>query len=348
MQVRVGGYYLGAIGSWGDLKWSSRWGGGSFEASWSMDLPVGFQHPAITRGQLVVVEDSGWPVWRGLLNEPDRSEWSFVAAGLHREADYYGALDGSGNSTSTPDTAIDAAIARGLPWTRTASISSSAFTSATDNINTLTDLLDAYAEQQGQRWFVDADGVVGMAADTTTPVWHLTPGSADLGVADDDYASHIFLRYLRSSDFTYQTATASDSAAAAAWGHREFLADATSLGGITTTKANNLAAGILSQGKARLGWTNGIEATAFELLNAGGVKADLTAVSAGQMVRIHGLGDDVRDLSGRQFIDVVASEVTYTDGEPTIQLSPQGLAPRTLASVTERQVSAATQSGYKA
>lgn len=337
-QLRVGGVWLKNIGPWSDLAYMHRWPGGPYEASWSMTLPQGFRHPALQRGQLVEVMDGMGRVWSGLLSDPDPGESTFKATGLCREAEQYLCFDAAGNTTSVPDVAVDQAITRGLPWVRRMSLGATAFTATTDPLNFVSALLDSRADELGQRWRVDPDGEVRMLPDPTVPAWHMTPGSVDLGLSSDEYASHIFLRY-RGPTGAYATAATSDDVAAAQFGHREFAGDATGLGRITAGKAASLAAGVLAKGKARLGWTSGIEATPVELTTAGGVPADLSLVVAGDLIRIHGLFDE--QASARAFVDVVVAESQYTDSDQSISLTPQGMTERTLADVLEASLTKA-------
>lgn len=343
-QVRVGGHWLNSIGPWGELEWSTRWPVGCLEASWRMDLPQGFQHPALRAGQLVEILDGPLVIWSGVLAQPDRSEWSFTATGLGREASGYLALDGAGNTTTNLDAAVDAAIARGLPWIRRTSLAPVNANSdlTTESVNNLEQILDQIADNLGQRWAVHADHEVTMSADPTEPTWHLTPGAVALGVSDDEYASTVFVRYSPAAG-TYETVSATDPNAQG--GHREYPADVTGMGTISTSKANNIALGILAKGKARLGWTNAIEATPFTLTTPGGTPADLSLVQARDVLRVHDVDD--ADLNGHTFIDIVAEEASYVDGEATIQLSPQGLVPRTLAAVQEDVMRRASKTGFR-
>lgn len=343
-QVRVGGYWLNDVGPWGELEYMTRWPGGDFEATWKMDLPAGFQHPALRAGRAVEIMDGPLRIWQGRLSQPDRAEWTFTATGLCREASGFLALDGDGNTTTNVDVAVDAAIARGLPWRRPASLSPVTATSdlTTEGVNTLEQLLDQITDNLGQRWMVDPDGTVSMSLDPTEPTWHLTPGSVSLGLADDEYASTVFVRYSPAAG-TFETTSATDPNPQG--GYREYPADVTGMGTISATKAANIALGILAKGKARLGWTGAIEATPYTLTTPGGTPADLSAVRARDVVRVHDV-DDV-DLNGVTFIDIVVSEAHYVDGDSTIQLSPQGLVPRTFEAIQEEVMRRATKDGFR-
>jgi len=311
-----------------------------------MNLPSTFAHPALRRGQLVEVFAGPSHVWMGTLAQPDintdddgRPTWSFTADGLSRTAtgqNAYLALDGSGNTTSTPDTAIDAAIARGLKWSRPSSLSATGFTPSagsgdqTDSFNRLGDLLSAWSQSVSLRWGVDENGNVYAAADPTTPTWHMVPGSGRFGLADDEYASDIYVRYFTSAG-TYATVHVNDPVAAANYGVQEYPLDATGFGVLSSTQATGLGNGALAAGKARLGWTNSLSPTRWQLLTPGGTPAPLWMVEAQQMVRLHG----VMNEQGQPlpYVDFVIGAADYSSAEDTLTISPVGLAARDLTSV---------------
>lgn len=338
-QVKVAGVWLDTIATVADLQTSTTWPGGCAEASWAMDLGPDNTPPALARGALVEIMDGLTRTWVGLLSEPDRGDgWTLNARGLASEAVSYLCIDSNGNPTSIPDTAIDRAILRGLPWTRPASVSNVRFSVAdtTTNLNRLDLLLNAYAESVGKQWAVFADGAVQVAANPTVPTWVLSPGAGVMGVADDDYVSVIYARYV--------TAVAGTPPAPSAWattvvadpnavGRRERALDLTPLGVMTQSRATSLAQARLDQGKARRGWTNGLEAAATDLWTLGGIPARLCRVKAGDMLRIHGVLDAQGNLDVGVSIDVVLGEVKYTDGADTITLNPVGLVDRDLESV---------------
>lgn len=339
LQLRVGGEWLIADRhAWGDLTYSSSWPGGCKEASWSSSTTYAARHPSLVRGALVEIVYGGLVLWAGDLQEPlwEGDEARFTAAGLCRRGERYVAFDSSLNTTDRADTAITEANGRGtgLGWTVDASIPTTALgTGATDAVNTVTALLDAHAESLGQRWAVRADGVVYMAADPTTPAYFLTPGAADLGIADDNYASHVILRHRTTSGEPYRSAIYPDLADPATayelkYGHSEFTRDVTDLGPMADADADALAQAVYEQSKARPGWTNGLEVTANELLTAGGALADLAIVAAegaGKLLRLNGVPDEV---ALTPYTDVVIGEASWQVGSETVNLSPVGLVSR--------------------
>lgn len=339
IQLRVGGEWLVTDRhAWGDLTFSSSWPGGCKEASWSASTTYEARHPALVRGALVEVMYGGYRLWAGDLQEPvwEGGEARFTAAGLCRRGERYVAFDSSLNTTDRADTAIDEANGRGtgLDWTRATSIPTTSLgAGTTDAVNTVTALLDAHAEKLGQRWAVGADGVVYMAADPTTPAYFLTPGAADLGVGDDNYASHVILRHRTTTGTPYRSAIYPSLAAAPTayelkYGHSEFTRDITDLGPMSNADADSLAQKVYEQSKARPGWTNGLEVTANELLTAGGAPADLAIVAAegaGKLLRLNGVPDEV---ALTPYTDVVIGEASWQVGSETVNLSPVGLVSR--------------------
>lgn len=335
--VRVDGYWLPELGPATPPTWSTVADGGCGEASWTIMLPPTARHPAMRRGSLVQVRVGSVNVWSGLLSEPEYSEeggWSCNAAGLYAEASGFLCLTGGGETTATPNTAIDAAINRGLPWTRWASISSTSFTDGTsdttDSLNYISDLLNAWANANSVRWGVDGDGFVYARADDTTPTWHMTPRTGTLGQADDDYASAVFLRYYTTS-YVLATATAVDQTSSDLYGRKEVIVDGAGYGALTSTKAAAYAQGLLDKGIVRMGWTDTLEPTRYELTTPGGTPASLAMVRAQQVVRLHGLTDDRG--APLPYVDFVIGSTTYNAAEGTLSIAPIGLQPRTLSDV---------------
>jgi hypothetical protein len=342
---------IGPYGSWGDLSYVTRWGDGAsgmYESQWTMPLPADYTHPLLRRGTLVELMDGPHRVGSPLiLAEPTvgsglADPWQFTANGIGREVEgensFY-CFDGSGNATSIASTAIDQAITRGLRWSgRASSIPTTALgPTTTEQLNTIGALLNSIGASTSKRWGVGQDNIVAMYSDPTTPTWQTTPGSAALGVADDDYATVVFVRYVDSATGLYSTSTApaSVSSTETRVGRREFPVDVTSLGPISTATANGFSAGILANAKGRLGWTNGLTLTSNQLLTTGGVPAELSMVEAGQMLRIHGIFNDLLEYNGQTWTDIIIGQTRYTDGAQSIQIDPLDLAARDLAAIVE-------------
>lgn len=339
-QILVDGLWLATLGGWGDLTYSHVANGGCEQASWSMGLGPSFVHPSLSAGKLVQVREGSANVWSGILAEPDRSVdgWSLSAAGLASDLGLRLALDGSGNTTSKPDTAIDTAIANGLPVTRPASLSSSSYASSDDTVavNKTGDLLDSWALSVSKRWGVNADREVYAATDPTTPTWYLTAGAGKVGLADDEYASDLYGRY-RSGAATYATVHVSDALASAQY-RREEPVDLTHLGIITGTQATNVLNGMLANGKARYAWTQALTPSRVQITTPGGQPAYLPFVKAGDLARLFGVLNEQGDPL--PYLDFVIGRTEYQDGADTISISPVNLAARNLQDVLSLAVGA--------
>lgn len=321
-----------------ELTYSSVAPGSSDEASWSMSLRPDFAHPALRRGRIIEIDIDGGPVWNGFLAEPAAGEdgWTLRAEGAATVLGRRLALDTGGNTTATPNTAIDRV---GLPWKRPVSLSATPLGGGdnTAQLNTVGDLLDAWAESQGKRWGVDLEWSVFAAADPPTPTLHMTPGAGTVGLADDDYASHIYLRYIDSTTFLPATATASDSTAAADYGTEEEVLDATEAGVFSSASASAMAANVLAAGKPRLAWTGAVSPSSRQLTR-GGVASFLPSIRAGVMVRLHGIPDP---RTGELHVDFVVGKAVYSSGSDSIDLTPPELAARDLQAYLAEQAGSA-------
>jgi hypothetical protein len=253
-------YQVGPYGAWSDLQINVRWGDGAagmYEAQWTMPLPPDYDHPLLRRGTAVELMAGPYRVGSPLiLAEPNRGTgldepWQFTATGIGRDVEgdnsFY-AFDGSGNTTTVPTTAVDQAIADG--WRiagRDGSVTSTSPTSlaTSDGLNSVGALMTAAAQAAGKRWGVKNDNLLYFMSDPTTPSYQVTPGTAALGVADDDYASTVKVRYLDSTTGQYLTRTATNAQTAATFGVRQFPVDITDRGAMSSTAAQNIADQIL-------------------------------------------------------------------------------------------------------
>lgn len=330
LQIRVGGTWLSSLGGWGDPAVTHEWPLGCTELAWSMLLPALHRPPGIVRGALVDAYIGATSIWSGYLSEPNWSDGEFTATGLFAEAEGALCLTGGGVATATPDTAVDAGISRGaLHWVRDTSLSNTVYGDAdeTDSLNYVKQMLDDWSTEQSKRWAVGPDKRVYAAADPTVPAWYVTPGTGDLGVADDDYVTHVIGRY-RNPLGVLATVTASDTSQGA--GRREKAVDLRPKGRITSTRAQNLVNGILSKTKARTGWANGVTVSREQITSPGGVTPHLSQVKAGQMVRLLGVPDPRGVTSS---VDVVVGRSVWSLADGTVVLSPVDQAATDFASV---------------
>jgi hypothetical protein len=339
LQIKVGGRWLSSQGPWGDLNWSTCLQG-SDELSWVMPST---RQPTLrgrrrrrTRDRLrrptVELYDGLFPIWRGTLGEPDHATGAFHAVGSWQLAYNYIALAGDGSRTSVPNTAIDAAITRGLPWTRSVNIAGSVISSdVLDEAPTVGALLDAWAAKANKHWAVNPAGEVYSYSTPSAADWHITPGQS-LGESDDDYASSLIgVRRAAAGGFARSTVT--DTATAARWGPKEAWVDLRELGYLTDAEAIEILTGMLEKARKRPSYTSSIVVTREQLLTRGGIPARLPSVHAGQKMQLHGLWDDTRELHGRPTLGVLIGRTVHDPAAGTVELQPAAMRPRNFTDV---------------
>lgn len=337
-EVWVDGWPMSGISPWGDLHTQTRLTG-DWQISWAMIRHPRKQlvrHPAFHSGAPVELKLGPAVCAVGSLAEPDWDSGQLIALGSPREGEGALALTGAGATTTKPNTAIDAAIARGaLNWTRVSSFGTTAIGDADNvaDIKSIARLLDAWAEDNDNPagWRVDRKRALRSVTDTESdPIWFVVPGAGELGVADEERVGRVFVRYLVSGGGG-ALATASYPAATPA-GSIERGADITSRGALTAGDAEAIARGIWRKMSGRSGWTNGINVTRSQITSKGGLAANLALIKAGDAMRLLGI-QDPRGLN--HHLDVVIGDTDYDWSAGSIQLNPVGLAARTFEAVLE-------------
>lgn len=317
-QIKVDGTFLATYGGWGDLEWVDGQRG-TESIAWAMPA----SRRTVLKGAFKVeVYYGAMLVAAGRMLEPDRESGDFNAKGIAMLGDDYKALDAGGAVTTKVDTAVDQAIARGLPWVRPDSISTTDLSTDTlGEIPTVTEILDAWADDNNKRWAVTPAGVLYTYTDPTAATYHMLR-TVPLAVSREQFASTLFGR-IRTSTGGYATRSAVDTDAETRFGHKEETVDMTGLGYLTNVKADNMLSNMLKKGRARLGYANSIEAGPGDLLSAGGVPVDVNTVTAAELkIRLHNLWDDTRDLHGQLYHDVLIERVIHKQGDKTIELQP--------------------------
>lgn len=332
-------YSLGDYGFLQSTSWETEWPFGCTTATWSLLMPPNFSTVNASRiGADVRIYDGPVLTWGGYLSEVevDGQVWTFHAKGYYALAEHFLALDGTNAPSSVPSTAVAQAIIRGWKVSATG-LSSSPMSDTTETVefNTVRALLDLYAESVGKRWKVDEAGRLALASDPTTPKWHLDNGDALRSVADDDYITAIYGRYV----------TAETSGKASDWGvvsstttaannlRREEPLDLTGLGLILSGVAQTETANRLALAGVRKGFTSGIEIPFGDLTTEGGTPVRLGQVKAGEMLRAYTVADAAGIIQLGAAQDIILGRVSYTDGADTLSVTPIGLVPRQLSTI---------------
>lgn len=330
---------LSRYGALSGISYTTGWGngqpGGCQGASWVLDtLTPADPPPVLRKGREVIVFDGPAPVWRGKVSSCEAGQYH--AEGLAVEANFYGCYsDAVGTPTSVPLTAVTEALSRGLPWTAasTTGLSPDPFSAndETAEINSVRDLLDAYAEANGLRWAVWSAGELEMAADPVSPPTWLVRGQDPLlPVGDDDFITHLFGRYVATiSPTTYGTVVVGDDDLRVRHGRRkEAPFDLTPLGLMAPADASSLVTERLRAVSARSGFTSGFTVTSDQMFSPGGIQARLSLVRAGEMVRVWGVLDAGGHLALGGVVDLVIGETQYDVDSDVLQISPVGMSNR--------------------
>lgn len=322
-EIVIGGYRLSAIMSWGELEWTTCWPGGTESITFS----VARSHRLFRPDAIVEVDYGGTRLAVGALVEPTRGE-PLLAEGLHRKGEDYAALDSGDEATVDAETATIEAIDRGLPWTTPGSFAASGPDLDPDQPRSLAQILDHKAlTLDGQEWGIDPTTRMPYFAPwDTTPLYHVLPGVDGLAISRDGYASTLKARYLNTATGLYETVTGHDAVAAKRWGRVErtlpdLLGDGVTM---TTIEAQALVDGLITRGATQIGWASPLEVQHGDLVNEHAQAVDLNKVYARRMIRVHGLIEDVADISGQTWRDMNAARTTHKDRVVTI--APRGLS----------------------
>ena len=334
-EIRVGGFWLSTIApqGWGQLRHATR-KNGAWQVSWTIPNARTWRHPALVYGAEVDLMLGPICLAAATLEEPDWDAGEFVALGACRGGETAVSITGAGATTTKPNTAIDAAIARGVvSWTRVGNFGTTAVgdIDSSGGLVTLQSVLDAWAQENDSNWAVDNQrNIVIAPTDETAIDWLIVPGSGVLGSAAEERVDRIFVRYVDST--TQRRATISYPASTPAGGVEKPV-DITDRGPMTSTKATSIATGMWSDLQGRSGWTNGLTLKRGQVTTLGGVEADLALIKGGDTVRLLGVPDQ-RGVA--LHTDVVIGDTEYDWEEDEVQVNPEGLAPRDVESVLEQ------------
>lgn len=324
---------INRFGQVGALKYSWAYHGGCNACSWDMSLPVNFNHYSLQPGQLVTVYDGAMPVWKGVLNDPQRGyPWRFVAQGLASLASRYLAIDNGGLPTTVMNTAVDQAIIRGLPWHR-GSPGTSPWAAPTDVITqdaagTILSLLNQRMLAAKLRWIVNERGLLLWPTDPTvaeaTIIASTTPGGRSI----TDYFSVLYIRYRDVVSHTIKVAVGTENTQLTAkFGRREALLDVTALGEINAVSwpLSQIATNYLALVSPKGAFTGKVvigRNQAFRLASQG-TPARLSMLRAGHLLTFRGVQPDpesgelhpstsVSVLVGDSEFDCVTENLTIT------------------------------------
>lgn len=345
----VGGQWLHGLRNYGELEVTtslerctdSSGGGGLLSMSWTMDTPAGVSlPPALRLDSLVEMRAGSVLLGVGYIAETPRGN-SVTVNGLRRLGENFLAVDSTGVPTTNIRTAVTEAIVNGLRWRNPGDLPNSALSALSEEMvryNTLSALLNKYCAITGQLWWIDRRGYLRIGSYPTTPKWMLAPSLPSMESADEDFASAVFVRRVDGLNAdgepnAWGGASATDPTAPFI---RQTSMDLEQLGYLDAPTATAHAQAILDANRARSGFTEGVSVIRGQLQTLGGVAPEWWQVFAVDptMVRTPNWVNSSGSVQIGRRKDWVLGGTRWKQGE-LLQLTPLGMVPRKVASITQ-------------
>jgi hypothetical protein len=331
-QVYVAGMPIAALAPVSGLVISHEWPatgvGGPVSADFSVLLPAAKRPSWLVKDAPAVIRMGGMSLLAGSLAEPDWSEGSITINAASGEGSSTACLNtDQATTTTTPNTAIDAAIARGaLTWTRPASISTTALTTGdqTADLKSISDMLATYADRSGKRLYVDAGRQIMQGVDPTTPEVFIVPHAGELAWTTAAQATRLFGRW--------QDAFGKLHTSSVGTGATEQLVDLTGNGPLTSSQVTAILNNILARSTAG-GWANGLTLAAEQFIGAPLLSDIASRVGRGLMARLLGQRDPRPDRLPVGYVDFVVERSEWHVDDRQIILTPRGMVARDFASI---------------
>lgn len=327
-EVYVDGWPLSSICSYHQLRTSTRLIG-DWQASWRVrsahKSEQFLRHPAFREGAPVEVKLGPIIAWAGTFPEQNWATGDMVALGSPREAEGTLCFTGTGETSTKPNTVLDAAIAReAVNWIRRGDFGDTPVGQGDDDSTDfakLSDLLDARCEELGVQWRVDRRRGLNFYTPTETdPAYLVTPGSGEIGVAGDERVDAFFVRYV--SDAVGNPLATAQYPATTPPGGFEKGASIINRGPMSAARAISIAQTIWSKLEGRTGWTNGLTLTKSQISTMGDVPPELGLIRAGEALRRLGVPDP-RSLA--KHVDFVIGETDCDWDREELQVNPVGM-----------------------
>lgn len=307
-------------------EWPDAGIGGPASAEFEIQLAPANRPSWLVKDALADVRLGGWFLLSGKVDEVDWSDdnsGKITIAGAAREGESTACLTTGGLTSSTPDTFIDGAIARGaLTWSRPASISTTALSSGdqTSMVNSVVSVLAAYAEESGARLYVDAyRRLLKAASDPTTPMFYLQPGAGELSWTSETQATRIF--------GGYHTSAGAPQVASVGSGAVEQMVNLDPKGPLDLTRATNILNSLLAKATSG-GWTGGLTVSSEQIVGRPHLATVADAVGEGCMFRLLGQREPRPGRIQVDYVDFVAERSEWDVNAGTLTLTPMGMVAR--------------------
>jgi hypothetical protein len=294
--------YLGTLGIVTALTYSFIYPGGADQLTATVMIPATYRTQVLNPGWQVRVIRGGHVCWSGKMDEPVPSSagYQVTAVGDGNRGQDFRAIYTSTWPAGEPDESVNAAIARGLPWTNPGiGTPSGIWLGQPQDSGSLaiSDLLNLACTRGGLGWY--ANSQPGGSLGTDLSVAPLPTAVNRLLIVTDPVArtlggdlNIIWIRYQitdasssgSGAPATYGTTSVTDAASVALHGPLETYIDLTSADVMSLAQAQAVGNYILAIYQ-RASFTGALSAAYGQLLNAGGVPIDPGTDQAGTVIR---------------------------------------------------------------
>jgi hypothetical protein len=281
--------WLGQIGHVNGLKYSWTLPGGPDQLTCNLMVSASTRTPAIDPGRIVQLYQGAGVIWEGVLSEPaptDTAGWTLTAVGAGNYGTNFAATYPGTWPTGLPDSAINAAITRGLRWVNPGVGTPTGIwlgQEVDSGAQTVTDLLNLNCTYGGLTWSVTVTPAGNILSVFTLPTTVnrllLVRQPAPRTLGGD--INVVWLRYESTADdatsgaaAVYSTTSATVPASIALHGEREAYLDLSSAGVMTTAAAQAVGNALL-QRYQRASFAGPFAAGPGDLMTTGGQPTDL-------------------------------------------------------------------------
>lgn len=288
----VGGgdrFWLDSLGIINGLSYARTNPGGALTATWQMVLDPRLQHRAWQPGRQIGIACGVATVWEGNLDNPSRGTvWTMNAIGSpSSDSQRFLAIAPTTENALNLDEVIDAAITRGLGWSRASTLPSMPATAAAVQSGTVY-LDEALQQVLGSQsaltyWTVSDGKVVSAATAPTSPTYLLLATGVGGGRTLDQFVTDVVVTY---QSATGQLSTTTVSSSSRPFGRFEYPLDITALGQIPTSQATAAGQNYLALNGARAKFTDTLTVTHGQLITLGGQPVDLATFEPGPLINV--------------------------------------------------------------
>lgn len=336
---------LGREGNVGQVQFNSTCPGGPTQLTANLYAPRNVNPQAFQLGNRLVALVGTCIAWAGTLDIPQRPQfgqpWAITAIGTGAEGKRYA----RSTASLAMGAIVDAQIARGLNWSRPASIPDLPGTAvtATFTFTTLDGLLSQY-DTAGTLWqvyptFVATSvnvlghvGVLKTFSMPTTPTLLVSARGTPGGRTLDGYTNEYYGSYIDSGGVQHGISTAAPTDQFGVYDGELDMG-----GTFTLTQANAVLAALVARYGIVPSWTAPVVARAGQIRTLTGGQVAPGLIQPGVMVQLSVVDPDSAGIAGKFSPQFVVGETAYDSDSDTVTLTPIQSASQTLVGALTRK-----------